>query len=368
MITGFLLAGVLIGPSGLGLVHEHLGVTLSSVTEVALSLIALMIGTRLGLGTLRAIGRIVVVISAFQILGTFVLVTAGLSLVGMRLEFAAILGTIASASAPAAVFTIIRRLNAKGAFVDHLYAEVAVGDVGSILLFVGVTAVAVNSLGSGVSLLQALLHSVVEILVSILLGVLAGLVLHSLLRKCRNANEVKIISLSIILITSAVSHTAEVSPLITCLVAGILVTSLQRRGQPGLDVLESLTPPLYAVFFAIAGTELSLGILSSPGVLVLGGVFVLARAAGKVAGVAAGASITGAERPIRRYLGISMLPLGGVAISLVLFLETMPYFVTHQDYLVLLLNIVLFGVLINELIGPPLSRYAVIRGTESEDP
>ena len=367
MITGFILAGVIIGPSGLGLVHENLGLTLASITEVVLSLIALMIGSKIGLNTLKTIGRRVVTISLCQIVGTFLLVTTGLVMVGMRVEFAAILGTIASASAPAAVYMIISKLKAKGVFVDHLYAEMVVGDVGTILLFSAVTAVAANSLGSSYSLLQALLYSFIEILSSVLLGFIAGLILHSLTRRCRNANEIKIVSLSIIFITSAVSHTAEISPLITCLTAGATWNTMQHRNEFRLNALESLTPPLYAVFFAIAGTELNLSVLSSLTVLQFGFVFVLARVLGKVTGVFVGGSITRAESSIRKYLGISMLPLGGVAISLVLFLDTIPYFSLHQDSMALILNIVLFGVLMNKLIGPPLSNYSITRGAASED-
>jgi hypothetical protein len=55
-----------------------------------------------------------------------------------------------------------------------------------------------------------------------------------------------------------------------------------------------------------------------------------------------------------------------VAIGLVLFLDTIPYFAQNHEITATLINIVLFSVLFNELAGPPLSRYSVIRGAKLE--
>ncbi|MCK4671204.1 MAG: hypothetical protein KAT47_01590, partial [Candidatus Aegiribacteria sp.] len=69
---------------------------------------------------------------------------------------------------------------------------------------------------------------------------------------------------------------------------------------------------------------------------------------------------------IKKYLGFGMLPQAGVAIGLVLFLDTMPYFAINREITATLINIVLFSVLFNELTGPPLSRYSVVRGAKLE--
>ncbi|MEN8208062.1 MAG: cation:proton antiporter, partial [Candidatus Fermentibacteria bacterium] len=96
-ITGFILAGLLLGPSFIGLVHQDLDETLAAITEIALALIALVIGSEFSLRKLKTIGRPVLIITLFQLFGAFILVTAGLVIAGMRIEFAAILGAIASA-------------------------------------------------------------------------------------------------------------------------------------------------------------------------------------------------------------------------------------------------------------------------------
>ena len=365
-ITGFILAGLLLGPSCIGLVHEDLDETLASITEIALALIALVIGSEFSLKKLRTISRSLAVITLFQIFSVFILVTTGLVVVGMRLEFAAILGAIASASAPAATVAIIRELKAKGPFVDHLYGEIALGDAGCVLLFASITAIAGNSLGSDIGLVKSIFHAVIEISSSLVLGAIAGWLLHLLTRRRRRANEVLIILLGVILILSAVSNTFHLSALFASMTAGAVMANLSKKTHTIVNTLDSISPPLYAAFFAIAGTELSVAVLTSPQILLMGGIFVLARAAGKIFGVHIGASVSHSDSLIKKYLGYGMLPQAGVAIGLVLFLDTMPYFAINHDITTTLINIVLFSVLVNELAGPPLSRYAVVHGATLE--
>ena len=365
-ITGFILAGLLLGPSCIGLVHEDLDETLALITEIALALIALVIGSEFSLKKLRTIGKPVVIITLFQLFGAFIAVTAGLVIAGMQLEFAAILGAIASATAPAATVAIIRGLKARGPFVDYLYGIVALDDAGCVLLFAAVTAIAGNSLGSSVNLFHSALHAFLEIIYSLLLGATAGYILHLLTRGRRRINEVMIVSLGIILILSAVSNTFHLSALLASMAAGTVMANLSRKTHRIVGSLDSISPPLYAAFFAIAGTELRISVLTSPQILLMGGIFVLARAAGKILGVHLGASVSRSDPLIKKYLGYGMLPQAGVAIGLVLFLDTMPFFTSNHEITITLINIVLFSVLVNELAGPPLSRYSVVHGAKLE--
>jgi Kef-type K+ transport system membrane component KefB len=306
------------------------------------------------------------VITVFQLFAAFIAVTGGLYLAGMNLAFAAIMGAIASATAPAATVAIIRDLKARGPFVDHLYGVVALDDAGCILLFASVTAIASNSLGASAGLLGNILHAMLEIGASIVLGGFAGWFLNFLTKKRTRANEILIITLAVILILSAVSNTFHLSALLSSMTAGAVMANLSRKIHRVVASLDSLSPPLYAAFFAIAGAELNLSIFTSPSILLLGGVFVMARGVGKVLGVRFGAIAAGSDPLIRKYLGFGMLPQAGVAIGLVLFLDTIPYFAHNHEIMTSLINIVLFSVLFNELAGPPLSRYSVIRGAKLE--
>lgn len=366
-ITGFIVAGLLLGPSCLGLVHVAHRESLASITEIALAIIALVIGSEFNLRKLRKVGRSVVLITLVQLFATMIVVCLALVAVGMSFPAAAIMGAIASATAPAATVAVVRNLKARGPFIDHLYGVVALDDAGCVLLFSAVFAIAGSALGQvSISLSTTILHAFSEIIFSIALGIGAGILLHLLTKKLGRDNEMFIISLGIVCILTAMATSLSLSPLLASMAVGTTMANLSRKSYRILSLLENLSPPLYAAFFAIAGTELSLKTFSSGHALLLGAVFVLARAVGKYGGVFLGATAARSGPLVRNYLGFAMLPQAGVAIGLVLFLQAAPYFQqapeTVRQVSDVMVNMVLFSVLINELVGPPVSKFAVVRG------
>ncbi len=72
------------------------------------------------------------------------------------------------------------------------------------------------------------------------------------------------------------------------------------------------------------------------------------------------ARLPGAPPLVRRYLGCGLLPQAGVTVGLVLMARTGGDPQIYQ----LLLNAVLGAVIINELLAPPLVRYALLRAGE----
>ena len=156
--------------------------------------------------------------------------------------------------------------------------------------------------------------------------------------------------------------------------AGAILINLSARNHRIFRIIEPLTPPMYALFFIIAGTELRLEGLFNTGIILLGFVYIISRALGKYIGVYIGCHISKTSSRIKKYLGICMFPQAGVAIGLVLLIQTSPVFdkiamnnELHASLISSLINIVLLSVLINELFGPPLSKYAIIKGNEMEE-
>ena len=366
-ITGFLIAGFVLGPSMSGLIHAGLRGPLGSVTEIALAIIALVIGSEFNVAKIRKVGRAVLLITLVQLMLTFVAVTAALSIAGLALPEAALLGAIATATAPAATVAIVRSLRARGSFVDHLYGIVALDDAGCVLLFSVVLALTGSSFGGeGVALPAMLLHALIEIGASVLIGLAGGSALHLLTRSLSRENEVLVVSLGFVFLVTAISTALDLSPLLASMTAGASLANLSGRNFRIFRNLEQLAPPLYAAFFAVAGTELSITVFRSGHVVILGIVFVLARAAGKYVGVSAGSSMARTDMLIRRYLGLCMLPQAGVAIGLALFLQASPVFAGASaeaaEIARTIVGIVLFSVFFNEIIGPPLSKLAVEKG------
>ncbi len=371
-VTGFVVAGLLMGDAVLGLVHHNHSATLSMVTEVALGLIALTIGGEFYWIKLKRMGKAVLIITAVQLFASFGAVSLSLVLFGMELPFAMMLGAIASATAPAATVAIVQALRARGPFVDHLYGVVALDDAGCVVLFGVVFAVASGMLqpdsSSGAMLV---LTACGEVLLSVLLGAVSGLTIHLLTRKRSNTSELLILTLGVFLVTTAIALSLHLSPLLTNMACGALIINMGARNHRIFRSLEPISPPIYALFFVLAGTELEPGVALRGEILLLGSVYVVFRALGKYAGVYVGAVLGKSETAIRNYLGFCMLPQAGVAIGLVLLVENSPLLSSIEagarQNIDTMVSIVLLAVFVNELLGPPLSRWALIRGNDMEE-
>lgn len=373
-ITGYILAGILAGGSVLHIVPPHVEEDLVLVTEVALGLIALTIGGEFFWVKLKRMGSAVVIITLVQLVAASSAVTVALWLFRMPLPFAALLGAIASATAPAATVAIVQSLRAQGKFIDYLYGVVALDDAGAVILFGVVFAVASSSLGAGAvaaahnpGALLIVIEALGEVVLSFVLGGFSGVGIHLLARRRRaNSGEVMITTLSVLFMTTATAVVFHLSPLLANMAAGAVVINLSAENHRIFRVLRPLAPPIYALFFVIAGAELRFDIFTNLNVLLLGGVYIVTRAAGKYGGVWLGCRIAGTEDRIRNYLGICMLPQAGVAIGLVLLIQSSDVLAglgpEVQATVNNMVNIILLSVFVNELIGPPLSRFAVIRG------
>ncbi len=363
-ITGYIFAGILLGEAGINLIHRENLDQLNILSEVTLSFIAVIIGCEFSFSKLRAYGIKVVIITLAQMLLTFCLISAGLILLGLSSYVAFLLGAIGAATAPAATVVIVEKLRAKGEFVDYLYGIVALDDAGTVILFSIAFAIASAVMsGSEVNFWVGLLHASKEILISIIVGVIGGILIHFSTRNSKNMGEMKIITLGIIFLTTSVSISLHLSPLIANMTVGMLLVNLSRKNIRVLTALQPLTPPLYAIFFTIAGTELNLKIFTSSTAIVAGLVFITMRAIGKYGGVYLSSRLLKLKESIRNWLGLALLPQAGVAIGLVLFVQGSSVVTGASPEIKLeiteMINIVLMSVFFNEIIGPPLAKIAI---------
>ncbi|MBC8313019.1 MAG: cation:proton antiporter [Candidatus Cloacimonetes bacterium] len=372
VITGYIVAGILLGESIGSVIELEMVKSLRPITEVALGLIALAIGGEFSRAKLKIIGKEVLIIAILQILITFVLVSLVMILLGFNFEFSLLLAAIATATAPAATVAVVQNLRARGKFIDYLYGLVALDDAGSVILFavifafIGTMIAKVNgsSIAGGILIANALW----EIILSLLVGVLGGYILHKATRKRQNKSEIMIISLGIVFLTIGIAHPLHISPLLTNIMIGATLVNLSPKNQRISRILGTLTPPIYAAFFTIAGTELQLGIFAKPEILFFGIAFVIVRMIGKYSGVYLGAISCKSDSNVKNYLGICMFPQAGIAIGLVLMIQASPILANAssqiQNLATNMINIIIFSVFVNELIGPPLTKWAIIKGAD----
>ncbi len=369
-ITGFILAGLVLGDSLLGVVHHEMGESLTIITDVALGLIALTIGGEFYLTKLKKMGKEVVIMTFTQILLTFGAVTLVLYLFKMELPYALMMGAIATATAPAATVAIVQSLRAHGPFIDRLYGLVALDDAGCVIIFtivfalvsgmIGTTGVAAHS-----SSVILIIDAFAEIALSLLLGIVFGILIHVSTRKKTHQGELLILTLGFIFLETSLAIVFHLSPLLSNMAAGAVIINISPANHRIFRALQPLSPPIYALFFAIAGTELNPGILFQKEILIMGLIFILTRGFGKYFSVRLGGLLSKSDKKTRKYLGFCMLPQAGVSIGLILMIKASPL-VEHlpPDKLViinLMVNIILLSVFFNEMIGPPFSRYAIMK-------
>lgn len=371
-ITGYIIAGIILGNSVTGIIHIELSEPLKIVTEIALGLIALTIGGEFAVGKIKRKGTKIIVITLFQLFVTFGIVTGSLILFRLPLSISLLLGAIATATAPAATVAIVQSLKVRGEFVDYLYGIVALDDAGCVIIFAITFAIVSTLTGIAGTTAQGplflIFSGVFEIIFSLVIGFIGGIIIHMGTRKKRKKNEVLIIALGMILITTSVAISLHLSSLLANMMLGATLINLSVKNHRIFSIIEPLTPPIYAAFFAIAGTELNIGIMGNFTIFTLGLIYIVARMAGKYGGVFIGSCITGAHVNIRRYLGFCMFPQAGVAIGLVLLLQGSPvvsqFPAETRAFITQMINIVIFSVFVNELIGPPLSKFAIVKGAD----
>lgn len=369
-ISGFLLAGFLIGPHMGNVITLQGAQDMLLITEIALGLICFTIGAELYIPKLNRLRSQVGWITVGQITASFVLVLVMLHIAGLELPFALLLAAAAGTTSPAATVVIVQSLRARGAYVDYLFGTVALGDVAAIVIFSVLFAIAPSLLGLVVvsSVSEIIVPVVAETLLSILLGVVGGLIIHVITRRHDNSGEILIVTVGVILLGSAIASSFGLSPLLLNIASGGMVVNMAARNVRIFRTVEPLTPPIYALFFVIAGTKLKPELLLDPTVLLFGALFVVGRGMGKYFGTRVAMPGIKANIPIRRWLGISLLPQAGIALGLILMVPLLSDGAPSkiQQGISLTVNVVLFAVFINEVVGPPLSRLAVVRGNKME--
>jgi hypothetical protein len=89
----------------------------------------------------------------------------------------------------------------------------------------------------------------------------------------------------------------------------------------------------------------------------------LARFGGKYLGSRTGTRIVKAESCLHHFLGLAMVPQGGIAIGLVFIVQSIPEFAPFWSPIT---TVILTAVALSELIGPPLTHWTLHRSGERE--
>ncbi|KAF0190133.1 MAG: Kef-type K+ transport system membrane [Desulfobulbaceae bacterium] len=374
-VTAYILAGLLLGPSGFALVtRESLGGGLDHFSHIALMLIAFGVGEHLELKTLRGQARSVLWIAVCEALGAFILVTLALFLVmqlsGLQIEgwagsdylvLSILLGAVAASGSPAVTLLVVRELKAHGPFTTSLLAMVAI-DSGLALMILGLAVSLVHSIlgQAGSSLLLVAGNGLLEIVASLILGVGTGFSLDLAAKRFKNRGEILVGGLALLLLCSEGSVYLGLSPLLAGMAAGFTLVNRAERDVRLFRALNFFEPPVYVIFFTLVGIGFDLKLLGTAGLV--GVVYFLTRICGKILGVKVGGRLGQASPVVRQYMGVALVPQAGVAVGLLYFLTGDP---ALAAYSAITTPVGLTGVFLSQLFGSSCLRSALIRSGEA---
>lgn len=373
-ITGYIIVGILLSPSVLNLISPATIEKLDIITHIALSIVAYLIGASLRIESIRKLGKSIVWITPFQSVGAWLIATLviafvaplilsapGATFMNGYLPMALVIGAMAAATAPAAVMAIIREYKARGSFTTTLLAVVALDDAIAVVAFaiaVGIAQPLVSGSGS-ISLYQMLAVPALEIFQSIGLGVALGFALVYLTKLVKTRALQLAMVLGVIVLGTGLANFLGISIIMANMTIGFIVANRVADSEP-IIVLESIEEVIFAIFFVFSGMHFDASAMRTAGILAL--LIVATRFTGKYLGTRIGATISHAPDVIKKYLGLALLPKAGVTLGLALLAErAFPAFGN------IIFNGVLASVIINELVAPPLAKYALVKAGETEE-
>lgn len=379
-VTAYLVAGMLIGPyclgrlgvNGLGFSSAEQVKALGILSDVALGFIAFAIGNEFRLSELKKTGKQATVIAIVQAVTATLFVDA--ALVGLHfilgdklpIPMALLLGAIATATAPAATLMVVRQYKADGPLTRLLLPIVALDDAVGLIVFAVSFGIAKAMIQGNFDIISILVDPILEIVLSLVLGLVMGL-LFSAAEKFFDSNSKRLsISITFVIMTVALSQMQfqigrvhlGFSTLLVCMMLATVFCNICDFSEEIMGRVDKWTAPLFVLFFALSGAELELGVFKDWTIIGIGVVYIVFRSAGKYLGAYGSAKLMHCNKEVCTHLGITLLPQAGVALGMSVTVESL------GEVGLLVRNIVLFGVLIYELVGPLLTKWSLTQAGE----
>lgn len=363
-VTGYLVAGLILGPCVLGAIDAATVEALGIISTVALGFIAFSIGNEFKLSFFKKVGKAPIIIACLESLFAvlFVLITlvivGGVFDIGIDLPGMLVLSAIAAATAPAATIMVIKQYKAKGPLTETLLAVVAIDDATAIMLFgIFVAAAQAISGNADTGILRQFLTPLWEIFGAVICGLLLGVLFVIPLRWFKKDGNRLALTIGFIFLGLGLADILGVSDLLLCMSMGTALANLSGEFMHISKLCDGFTPPLFMLFFVASGAELNIAVLPTVGIV--GAIYVVMRVVGKYVGAYTGAALSHCGTTIKKYLGPALVPQAGVAIGLSLIaMQTVPQYGPQ------IRAIILCGTLIYELIGPAVAKISLTKAGE----
>ncbi|MFQ5887073.1 MAG: cation:proton antiporter [Candidatus Hydrothermarchaeales archaeon] len=369
-VVGFILMGFILGSLGLKIFDTApiaLVEQLDIISYVALAFIGFDVGGEMTIKLFKKLGKSIVVITILEALGAFILVASAVFLYTKQMPTALIFGGLACATAPAATVLVLREYKASGPLTSTLFAVVALDDAIAIILYSFASAFSKNFIENGsISFSKIAIIPAKEIFGSLVLGLLIGAVFSRVVLRMHDPNELIIVAFGAILVCSGLALQYGFSLILANMALGMTLVNLLHGDKTAFNSVMQMAPPIYIIFFFLVGARLQISSFSQIHLWGLMLIYIAFRISGKMLGSFIGARLSGAEENIQKYLGLCLLPQGGVAVGLsIQALQEFSAFPSGRELGLLAVTVIAATTFVLELIGPPSTRYAIIKAGES---
>ena len=296
-VTGYILAGILIGPFGLNLIGDKLINGTGFIADIALAFIAFSTGEFFTFSTLKKNGLKVCIITFLEAaLASIFVFILSFSVLKMDFGFALVLSALASTTAPASTVMTIRQLGAKGDFVNTLLQVVALDDVFGLVAYSMAISLAVAGKSGSFQISAVVIPILVNIFV-LILGGLFGALMKLLMPKNRSTDNRLIITIALLFCFCGICALLDVSPLLGCMSMGTVYINITGDDKI-FKQLNYFSPPILLLFFVRSGVNFKIdalfhqrGTITGASLLVVGVSYFLVRILGKYAGSFLGSAL-----------------------------------------------------------------------------
>ena len=388
LISGYLVAGICAGPHLLGLLSHATTKDLRLIDQLSISAIALAAGLELRAAKLAQFLRpICMVLSGFMgvtfvvsflvVLGfsAFIPFVAGMTAAG-KTAVALLISTIMVARSPASAIAIVRDVGAEGPFSTIIVGVSIAADVLIIVVFALNMSIAKSLIrGGGLDATAA-----IEPMLRILWSAAAGLAQGHLLVAVTMTDKIPKLAKDCIVIlsglgafhmSSKVPEFLAFEPLLACVLCGVYVVNSGSSPQLANvnaasapyceDLMCRALPYVNLFFFTSAGAELEIDHLLRPELFVLGlGIFTL-RLGSLWLGATLGGYIAGRPSRENSLAWMGYVTQAGVAMGLAR--DVAREFPAWGQVFA---SMMIFQMAINQIIGPPLFKYAIVAMGEAK--
>ena len=376
LITGFLLSGILIGPYGLDLIRSESLAKLDYVNYTSLAFIAFAAGAELYLKEIRNSIKSIVWNTFGQLVVTFILGSVAMFLIadmvpfmrGMTVEtkiaVAILTGTIFVARSPSSAIAIINEMRAKGHFTKTAISVTVIKDVLVIFLFTICLAFASNLI-HGTSLD---FYFILILLISLGITFLIGFILAKIIKLLLLVPISNYIKSFVILLLgygvyelsvfikeysfSALSVELLIEPLLVCIIASFWITNYTKSRDDFRKIIDDVGPIVYAAFFTLTGAVMSIDILMKTWTIALLIFFV--RLIAMIIGSLLGSTLAKDPKIYRRIGWMPYVTQAGVGLALAFEVAN-----DFPDWGLQFATIIIAVIVLNQIVGPPLFKWAI---------